>query len=169
MGLCSPSPCIGELDHSSSMTSLEWWVREAVRTQQTGQVLNNWGEFNRFKLTSMDVDMEWEKECWEQAYSSMRRTWSLQTEGKVEEAELKRDLEEEERGGSHMMCVSRTKRGKFISSYCLQLQHPYCLISQPFFSYQMLMKNAIALSQVLCRDEKNKQTFSTTRAGMVKL
>jgi hypothetical protein len=50
-------------------TAPERQVRKAVRIQQRGQVLNKRGEFNRCKLTRMDVDVEWEKKCWEQAWS----------------------------------------------------------------------------------------------------
>ena len=38
-------------------TALERQVREAVRIQQRGSVLNKRGEFNRCKLTRMDVDV----------------------------------------------------------------------------------------------------------------
>jgi hypothetical protein len=48
-------------------TALERQLREAVRIQQRGQVLNKRGEFNRCKLTRMDV--EWERKCWEKAWS----------------------------------------------------------------------------------------------------
>ena len=50
-------------------TALERQVREAVRIQQRGSVLNKRGEFNRCKLTRMDVDVMWEQKCWDQAWA----------------------------------------------------------------------------------------------------
>ena len=49
-------------------TSLERQVREAVRIQLKGNVLNKKGTFNRCKLTRMVVDEEWEKKVWEEAW-----------------------------------------------------------------------------------------------------
>ena len=50
-------------------TALERQVREAMRIQQRGSVLNKRGEFNRCKLTRMDVDVMWEQKCWDQAWA----------------------------------------------------------------------------------------------------
>jgi hypothetical protein len=52
-------------------TTLESQVREAVRIQQRGSVLNKRGEFNRFKLTKMDLDM-WDKQCWDHSMAQRR-------------------------------------------------------------------------------------------------
>jgi hypothetical protein len=49
-------------------TALERQVREAVRIEMRGNILNKKGMFNRCKLTRMVVDSEWEKEVWEEAW-----------------------------------------------------------------------------------------------------
>ena len=49
-------------------TALERQVREAVRIEMRGNVLNKKGMFNRCKLTRMIVDREWDKEVWEAAW-----------------------------------------------------------------------------------------------------
>ena len=49
-------------------TSLERQVREAVRIQLRGNVLNKKGTYNRCKLTRMVVDEEWDKKVWEEAW-----------------------------------------------------------------------------------------------------
>ena len=48
-------------------TALECQVREAVRIQARGSVLNKRGEYNRSHLTRMVVDVAWEREKWEEA------------------------------------------------------------------------------------------------------
>ena len=48
-------------------TALESQVREEVRIQQRGSVLKKRGEFNRCKLTRMDVYVMLERKCWDQA------------------------------------------------------------------------------------------------------
>ena len=49
-------------------TALERQVREAVRIEMRGNILNKKGMFNRCKLTRMVVDSEWDKEVWEEAW-----------------------------------------------------------------------------------------------------
>ena len=49
-------------------TSLERQVREAVRIQLRGNVLNKKGTYNRCKLTRMVIDEEWDKKVWEEAW-----------------------------------------------------------------------------------------------------
>ena len=49
-------------------TSLERQVREAVRIQLRGNVLNKKGTYNRCKLTRMGVDEERDKKVWEEAW-----------------------------------------------------------------------------------------------------
>ena len=51
-------------------TALERQVREAVRIEMRGNVLNKKGMFNRCKLTRMVVDTEWDKEVWEAAWQA---------------------------------------------------------------------------------------------------
>ena len=49
-------------------TALERQVREAVRIEMRGNILNKKGMFNRCKLTRMVVDTEWDKEVWDAAW-----------------------------------------------------------------------------------------------------
>ena len=49
-------------------TALERQVREAVRIEMRGNVLNKKGMFNRCKLTRMVIDTEWDKKVWEEAW-----------------------------------------------------------------------------------------------------
>ena len=49
-------------------TSLERQVREAVRIQLRGTVLNRKGTYNRCKLTKLVVDEEWERKTWNEAW-----------------------------------------------------------------------------------------------------
>ena len=49
-------------------TALERQVREAVRVEMRGNILNKKGMFNRCKLTRMVIDPEWEKEKWEESW-----------------------------------------------------------------------------------------------------
>ena len=49
-------------------TALERQVREAVRIEMRGNILNKKGMFNRCKLTRMVIDQEWEKEKWEESW-----------------------------------------------------------------------------------------------------
>ena len=51
-------------------TALERQVREAVRIEMRGNVLNKKGMFNRCKLTRMVVDTEWDKKVWEEAWAT---------------------------------------------------------------------------------------------------
>ena len=53
-------------------TALERQDREAVWIQQRGSILNKRGEFNRCKLTRMNVDVMWEQKCWDQAWAKRR-------------------------------------------------------------------------------------------------
>ena len=49
-------------------SAMERQVREAVRIQLRGTVLNKKGGFNRSKLTRMAIDEEWDKKTWEEAW-----------------------------------------------------------------------------------------------------
>merc|ERR1711940_228456 len=49
-------------------SSLERQVREAVRIQMRGLVLNRKGNFNRCKLTRLVVDTEWEDKMWKESW-----------------------------------------------------------------------------------------------------
>ena len=49
-------------------SSLERQVREAVRIQMRGTVLNKKGLYNRCKLTRLVVDEEWEEKVWREAW-----------------------------------------------------------------------------------------------------
>ena len=53
----------------SCKSSLERQVREAVRIQMRGDVLNKKGMYNRCKLTRMVVDLEWESKVWNEAWA----------------------------------------------------------------------------------------------------
>ena len=48
-------------------SALERQVREGIRIQLRGEVLNKRGEFNRCKLTRMTVDTAWEDKKWEES------------------------------------------------------------------------------------------------------
>ena len=50
-------------------SSLERQVREAVRIQMRGNVLNKQGVYNRCKLTRLVVDEEWEQKVWKEAWA----------------------------------------------------------------------------------------------------
>ena len=50
-------------------SSLERQVREAVRIQMRGTVLNKKGLYNRCKLTRLVVDEEWEEKVWKDAWA----------------------------------------------------------------------------------------------------
>ena len=50
-------------------SALERQVREAVRIQMRGTVLNKKGMYNRCKLTRMVVDSEWEEQVWKDAWT----------------------------------------------------------------------------------------------------
>ena len=62
-------------------SSLERQVKEAVRIQLRGNVLNKKGTYNRCKLTRMVLDNEWEQQVWEEAWK----------EGGEQEEELDRE------------------------------------------------------------------------------
>ena len=49
-------------------SSLERQVREAVRIQMRGLVLNKKGTYNWSKLTRLVVDSEWEEQVWREAW-----------------------------------------------------------------------------------------------------
>ena len=49
-------------------SSLERQVREAIRIQMRGTVLNKRGMYNRCKLTRLVVDSEWEERMWKEAW-----------------------------------------------------------------------------------------------------
>ena len=63
-------------------TALERQVREAVRIEMRGNILNKKGMYNRCKLTRMVIDSEWESEVWEDA-------WEDKPGGEVSEDSLK--------------------------------------------------------------------------------
>ena len=50
-------------------SSLERQVREAVRIQMRGNVLNKKGMYNRCKLTRLVVDSEWEERMWLESWA----------------------------------------------------------------------------------------------------
>ena len=52
----------------SCKTSLERQVREAIRIQMRGTVLNKKGVYNRCKLTRLVVDSEWDEKVWKDAW-----------------------------------------------------------------------------------------------------
>ena len=49
-------------------SSLERQVREAVRIQMRGNVLNKKGLYNRCKLTRLVVDEEWDLKVWQESW-----------------------------------------------------------------------------------------------------
>ena len=49
-------------------SALERQVREAVRIEMRGNVLNKKGMFNRCKLTRMVIDTEWDNKVWEESW-----------------------------------------------------------------------------------------------------
>jgi hypothetical protein len=49
-------------------SSLERQVREAVRIQMRGNVLNKKGLYNRCKLTRLVVDEEWDQKVWQESW-----------------------------------------------------------------------------------------------------
>jgi hypothetical protein len=53
---------------SQCKSSLERQVREAVRIQMRGNVLNIKGTYNRCKLTRLVVDEEWEQKVWNESW-----------------------------------------------------------------------------------------------------
>ena len=64
----NPSFNFKVVKHCSS--SLERQVREAVRIQMRGLVLNKKGTYNRCKLTRLVVDTEWEDRVWRESWAS---------------------------------------------------------------------------------------------------
>ena len=50
-------------------SSLERQVREAIRIQMRGNVLNKKGRYNRCKLTRLVVDSEWKERMWKGAWA----------------------------------------------------------------------------------------------------
>ena len=71
-------------------TALERQVREAVRIEMRGNILNKKGMFNRCKLTRMVVDSEWDQKVWEEA-------WEPRPGGDVEEEILKTSVKSKSR------------------------------------------------------------------------
>ena len=74
-------------------TALERQVREAVRIEMRGNVLNKKGMFNRCKLTRMVVDTEWEKKVWEAAWEP-RAEQEVNTDSLKEPGKAKRNSNE---------------------------------------------------------------------------
>ena len=83
-------------------TALERQVREAVRIEMRGNVLNKRGMFNRCKLTRMVVDTEWDKQVWEEA-------WEPRAEPIVAEDSL-RETGKTKRGKSEERAAKRVRR-----------------------------------------------------------
>ena len=63
-------------------TALERQVREAIRIERRGTVLNKRGEFSRSKLTRVRVDDAWEKSVWEE-------NWEIREEKIVDEESVR--------------------------------------------------------------------------------
>ena len=74
-------------------SSLERQVREAVRIQMRGLVLNRKGTFNRCKLTRLVVDTEWEDKVWKESWAQRE-----DPTGEGEEEEHLSILPKEKRG-----------------------------------------------------------------------
>ena len=87
-------------------TALERQVREAVRIEMRGNVLNKKGMFNRCKLTRMVVDTEWDKKVWEAAWEP-RAEQEVNTDSLREPGKAKRNCNE--RGPAKR--VKREKQG----------------------------------------------------------
>ena len=83
-------------------TALERQVREAVRIEMRGNILNKKGMFNRCKLTRMVVDTEWEKEVWEAA-------WKERPEEEIDEDSLRTSAKSKSRQDE---CSKKAKRVK---------------------------------------------------------
>jgi hypothetical protein len=81
-------------------SSLERQVREAVRIQMRGLVLNKKGTYNRCKLTRLVVDTEWEDKVW-------RESWAPREE---QVADGKEYVEWE--GEECLAVTSKVKRGR---------------------------------------------------------
>jgi hypothetical protein len=47
---------------------LEKQVRESVRIDMRGNVLNKKGVYNRFQLTKLVVDQDWDQKVWEESW-----------------------------------------------------------------------------------------------------
>jgi hypothetical protein len=88
--------------HCSS--SLERQVREAVRIQMRGLVLNKKGTFNRCKLTRLVVDTEWEDRVWKESWAP-REEPSEEWEGE----ESLSNQPKEKRGRSEPTVAKRAK------------------------------------------------------------
>ena len=71
-------------------TALERQVREAVRINLRGAVLNKKGMYNRCKLTRMVLDTEWEDKVWEES-------WQYSSKWEGEQTESDQDLQESSR------------------------------------------------------------------------
>ena len=53
-------------------SALERQVKESVRIQLRGSVLNKKGTYNRCKLTRMVIDSEWENQVWKEAWEGRK-------------------------------------------------------------------------------------------------
>ena len=62
-------------------SSLERQVREAIRIQIRGNVLNKKGMYNRCKLTRLVVDNEWEEKVRRESWAQCGRNRGYQEEG----------------------------------------------------------------------------------------
>ena len=75
-------------------SSLERQVREAVRIDMHGHVLNKKGIYNRSRLHKLVVDQEWEQKVWEEAWA--KRTVAEGDGTEVERGKTKRGGKEPE-------------------------------------------------------------------------
>jgi hypothetical protein len=82
-------------------TALERQVREAVRIEMHGNVLNKKGMLNRCKLTRMVIDTEWDNKVWEES-------WEPRPEPEMHEDSL-RESHKARRGSREGAAKKRTK------------------------------------------------------------
>ena len=75
-------------------SSLERQVREAVRIQMRGNVLNKKGVYNRCKLTRLVVDEEWDLKVWKESWQPRGVTTEDENHIREESKGKKRSSEE---------------------------------------------------------------------------
>ena len=83
-------------------SALERQVREAVRIEMRGNILNKKGMFNRCKLTRLVVDTEWDNKVWEES-------WEPRTEPEMDEDSL-RESQKAKRGSGEGAAKKRIMR-----------------------------------------------------------
>ena len=71
-------------------SALERQVRESVRIEMRGHVLNKKGVYNRCKLTRLVIDKEWDKKVWEAAWENKTNTDQTVLEQDLREATKKK-------------------------------------------------------------------------------